>query len=186
MTYDLNRLTADVLMRMGEVVRPQSTSDLHGIPTPSDAVAARIRSQLPLTGGRLILEAPPAMLGEGELPETDSNQICMPCGMAGTDINLPSDTLRVVSVSIGDAIIPGSSLVGPESGAYMRQYSPESGIAGSPERPMCYLLPGGVLRVVGTGPDAAVSVRIWRVPEADEEGNFRFPEKLYAELVGQL
>lgn len=186
MTYDLSRLVADVMMRLGENARPLSASPIPGIATPAAAITARVRSLLPQVGSRLIREASPGALSGGELLEFAPEVREMPCGSGAADITLPADAVRIVSVRVGEIMIPGGSLIAPDSGGWSRQYSAEAGIAGMPGRPVAYLMPDAVLRVVGVPASGSLSLSLWKIPVPDEEDRFRFPEALYWNLVGEL
>ena len=187
MVYTIERLQKDVLARLGEIsVTPPSLS-VSGVPTSVDIVAAKIKSILPEEGARLIKGASADELGGGmEMDSIVVNQKLMPCGLYAIEMEIPEDTLRLVSLKMSGWERKVSRLILPAMPEWDCQWSSESGIAGNPQRPRAYL-EGKILRAIGT-PESASLERFygWRIPVADTDGNFDFPAGLYPDLLGAI
>lgn len=194
MRYTLHRLQTDVMARLGETVRPQGLLSAAGVPWPEDIIGVKVASLLGELGSRLLQEADcglscPRDVGipSGVLAVLKR----MPCGLYGAEVRLPEMFLRLVSVKMAGWRRSVCGLVSPGSAEWSRQWSPEPGIAGSPERPRAYLDSDGegmLLRLLGSvdSSDTLESLGIWIVPSAGEDGGFDFPETLYAALVGAI
>lgn len=192
MRYGLQRLTADVMARLGETVRPQSqqsvAGELSGVPWPEDIIAVKVASLLGEVGARLISDAPCDRLGSGMSLDVETVMRMMPCGLYGSEVRLPATFLRLVSAKMEGWRHSAGAAVLPESVEWHRQWSAEAGIAGCPESPRAYLDRDGegvLLRLLGSesGADTLEWLHVWNVPEADGEGKFDFPEALYAGLI---
>ncbi len=185
MNYTLQQLINDVMGSVGETAGPSPSA----IPGPAETIALRVESLLPEVGRKLLLEAPLALLGEGEaLTDSTMTLRLMPCGLYAAEVALPEDFVRLVSVKmegwereIGNIIYIGEE----EWGC---QWSEEAGIAGCPVRPRGYVaagVEGRVLRLVGSvaPTDALEWLRGWRLPYGDA---FSFPAPLYPPLVKEI
>lgn len=201
MKYSLDILTRDVMARLGEFPRPRPSlpgvSSPDSIPWSQDIIALKVRSLLPEVGSRLILEAPsPPEGGEAiESPASGGPGIwmgrCMPCGLYAAEIPLPDDFLRLESVKMGEWRHAVSQVIVAADSGWLRQWSPEVGIAGCPERPRAYLdrtASGPLLRLVGSHSvdDSLGWLRLWRVPIPDEDGCFDFPATLWGQLTSAI
>ena len=185
MEFTLERLRRDVMLRLGEIARPQSSS-LH-VPSAAEVVGMKVESLLPTVGGKLIVEASPEMPGSGCEEDAAAEMRKMPCGLYAAEVSLPDDFLRLVSVNMESWRCPAVSWILPGMSTWECQWSEEEGIAGSPERPRVYL-DGHKLRALGVRSvtDIVVTIRGWRIPQVDADGIFEYPAMLYASLVGGL
>lgn len=184
MLFTIVRLQSDVMVRLGEIAQPQPTLSATTIPGPADIVATKIKIMLPEIGSKLIRETSPDLLGNGEIAEPEFSMRKMPCGMYAAEIALPEGFLRMVSLkmeswsrSVGRLILSGSA-----DGEC--QWSTESGIAGSPDRPRVYL-DGDIVRAVGSKTESDKIERFvcWQIPSVAEDGTFCFPAALYPILT---
>lgn len=192
MRYDVGKLQADVMARLGEVDRPRSLSEVTDIPWPEDIVAMKAVAMLGEVGTRLIKDASVESLGNGVAVSCGEIAVLeMPCGLYGAEVRLPDGFLRLASVKMSGWRCGVCLTALPDSGEWSRQWSAEPGIAGCPARPRAYLDSDGagcLLRLVGSESeeDALEWLTGWCVPAPDEEGCFDFPEVLYHHLVGAI
>lgn len=192
MLYNILGLQTDVMALSGENPRRRESLSAVGAPWAQDMIAMRIKALLPSCGRNILLEAPPHLLGGGETITPGFSCKMMPCGLYAVDLQLPATTLRIASLKLPGWKREVSRVIPRDSAEWERQWSPESGIAGCPAKPMAYMdasESGMLLRAIGTDrPFAAETapapaVGICRVPEPDEDDNFHFPETLYPQLV---
>lgn len=192
MRYTIEGLRADVMGRLGEIVRPQDQTSATDIPWPEDIIGLKASSLLGETGARLIREAPLELLGSGVV------EVCgevakrvMPCGMYAAEVRLPEGFLRLVSVKMAEWQGSVSSLITPLMADWRRQWSDHLGIAGCPECPRAYLDSDGdglLLRLVGSlsAGDTLEWMGVWTMPAPDLYGGFDFPSPLYPSLVESI
>ena len=187
MLFSIEKLQRDVMARLGEIARPRPSGELPVIPAPADIICLKLESLLPEAGGNLINEASPELLGYGCRIDTDMSMRLMPCGMYAAEIPLPDDFLRLVSVKMKEWERNAIRPVMPGSAQWDCQWSAEPGIAGCPGRPRSYL-DGNILRAIGSTKetDTLMYLRCWSIPNADDEGKFRFPTVLYPALVSEI
>lgn len=187
MTYTLQNLVNDVMSVMGETSAASPASGISGIPSLSDILQRKISSLLPGVGRKLLIEASPEMLAGAEEYKTDINSRKTVCGLYAYDIHLPEDFIRLVYLKMKSWMRGVNLLVTPDSQSYLRRFSPEPAIAGSPDRPMAYLC-GDVLSAYGSesASDSPEHILIWRIPRPDSAGNFPFPAALYPDLLSHL
>lgn len=192
MKYTLSRLQSDVMARLGEMVRPHSSSEID-IPWPEEVVGMKVESLLGEIGAKLISESPLESLGGAVDLPTDAVSAMrkMPCGLVGVDVKLPECFLRLVSVKMAGWKRSVSSAIAYGDPDWCRQFSFEPGIAGSPECPRAYLVSDGcglLLRLSGSesADDSLEWLRFWTVPCVGDDGNFNFPESLYPLLVASI
>ena len=194
MRCSLNRLQTDVMARLGERARPQAVAVTSGVPWPEDIVALKVSAFLAEEGSRIIREAPVGLLGCGVVGLMGCEVVSrrkMPCGLYAAEVRMPDDFLRMVSVKMSGWLRGAVDVAFPGSAGWERQWSAESGIAGCPERPRAYLDADGsglLLRLVGSESesDSLEWLSGWCVPEADNDGEFDFPDGLYPELVAAV
>lgn len=193
MTFDLEKLLTDVMARLGEIARPVASRllDAGDVPWPEDIIGMKVRSLLPEVGSRLIREAPADLLGSPPLVDWVTSSCLMPCGLYAAEIRLPDGFLRLTSARMSGWGRSVCSLVMPCSPEWNRQWSPETGVAGCPDRPQAYLdcdSGGLLLRLVGTETEDSELewLGVWTVPTPSEEDAFVFPAPLYPRLVGAL
>lgn len=192
MTYTIGQLADDVMTRLGENARPQSTSTLPpGIPTLRSRTEARLAVMLRETGSRLLQEAESGVLRGAESLEPQIKRKRLRCGLYATIIPLPDDFLRLGRLKMESWQVGVEKPISRESSEWTRHLSKEPATAGCPSRPAAYLQPGASgmeLMAVGSESqeDTLETCQIWRVPKADADGKFRFPETLYAVLVRDI
>lgn len=196
MKYSIQKLRSDVMARLGEIARPQTSltdrSALSAVPWPEDIIGLKVASLLGEIGSELIREAPAEVLGGAPVKSGgEMTMRMMPCGLYGAEVRLPEGFLRLMSVKMAGWRRGVHTLVLPASEEWTRQWSEERGIAGCPERPQAYLdrdADGMLLRLLcsDSEEDSLECLSGWCVPLLDEEGEFDFPEALYAELVGAI
>ena len=190
MNCSLDRLTADVMERLGE--QPGSLpAAFAGAPSPCEVFAMRIRGLLPSAGRDLLEEAPAAMLAGAPSVVSVPDMRMMPCGLYAAILPLPEGFARLVSLRMESWTRAVCSCILPDSGEWERQYSREPGIAGCGCRPQAYLAdgPSGLtLTAFGSDlPDDRLShLLFWPTPEPDADGHFCFPSALYPALVTAL
>ena len=192
MRFSLQRLTADVMARLGETARvPAQLSAFPGVPWPEDVISVKVASLLGEVGSSLILAAPREHLGSGLHIVIEPRIRLMPCGLYCAEISLPGGFLCLMSVRMSGWVRSVETLILPGAPEWSRQWSKEPGIAGCPGRPLAYLDREGdamMIRVIGSeDPEDTLSwLTLWSVPAVDEEGWFDFPETLYAGLVAAV
>lgn len=76
MEFTLGRLQRDVMVRLGEMARPQPSSLPVG--GPAEVIAMKVESLLPTLGAKLILDASVEMLEGGSAEEVDAEFRQMP------------------------------------------------------------------------------------------------------------
>lgn len=186
MIFSIERLQTDVMARLGEISRSQTPVSVAGIPSPSEAVAAKVAALLPEVGAKLICEASGSKLAGGEALDTEVTFRLMPCGLNAAEIRLPEEFLALTSLMMAGWERSVSRMIPPDSAGWDCQWSEEPGIAGCRERPRAYS-DGNVLRAVGVDVDAAVLwLRGWRVPSPGSDSKFHFPASLYPDLVAGI
>lgn len=189
MTYTIETLTEDVMARLGENARPLSASESeYGLPSARGLMERRVTKMLPEAGSTLILEASACQLAGGEPAGEAHSMQKLPCGLYGAMIGMPADFLRICTVKMAGWQSPVTEAVGIGSGDSGRKWSKHPGIAGCPSRPRVYVgMTDSGLMLTAVGSESATDTPdcclIWRIPKADAEGRFRFPEALYPALV---
>lgn len=192
MRYMIEGLRADVMVRLGEIARPQGQTSAPDIPWPEDIIGLKVSSLLGEAGARLIREAPLELLGSGVVDMSgEVAKLVMPCGMYAADVRLPEGFLRLVSVKMAEWQGSVSSLITPSMADWRRQWSDHLGIAGCPEWPRAYLHSDGeglMLRLVGScsAEDTLEWLGVWSMPKPDQDGGFDFPSPLYPSLVESI
>ncbi len=190
MIYSLQKLQCDVLARLGETVQSPTSHPELGLPAADEIIAQKLRIGLPDVGKRLIEEASLAELGGSEAIETAISMRRMPCGLYAAEMTLPSDLVRICSVKMRSWAHGISGIFMPQDAGWYRQWSSEPGIAGCMERPQAYLIVENAIKIRALGSespsDNLESLSGWKMPEVDEDGNFRFPSSLYPALVGSI
>lgn len=193
MKYAVEDLIRDVMARLGEISRPQSSLACD-VPWPEDILALKVRSLLGDVGRRLIREAPAESLAGDDGAVATSLEVgmrLMPCGLYAAEVELPEGFLRMVSAKMGEWTRGVSALSGPDDAGWERQWSAEPGIAGCTGRPRAYLDLTGripVVRLLGSrSPDDALEwFSAWCIPETDATDRFHFPKGLYGALVSSV
>ncbi|MDE6637499.1 MAG: hypothetical protein K2K32_04595 [Muribaculaceae bacterium] len=191
MVCTLDQLQRDVMSRLGENPQPQPSYEVIDIPAPVDVIRQKIASYLPEIGSRLIREASSDSLGDGEGIDVSVVKRKMPCGLYAADVKIPEDFLRLVSVKMSGWTRSVNQLIKSGDKEWSRQWSAESGIAGSPWRPKAYMVREGqglMLRLIGCEDedDALDWLRVCRCPVPDATGSFHLPSSLYAFLVSEI
>lgn len=191
MKYNIERLNEDVKSLLGESSSATTPGFLKGIPTADDAMRLRLRGLLPEMGRQLIEAATPGQLAGAERYRADGTARMTDCGLYAFDIPLPDSFARLVSARMESWKRNVGELIMLDTESHEWQWSSEPAIAGSPGRPRAYLnygYGGLTLTLVGSESeeDTPAHIYLWRIPEADAEGNFDFPSALYPALVGNL
>lgn len=188
MVCTLDQLQRDVMLRLGENPQPQQSYEGLDILAPEDVIRQKIVSLLPEIGSRLIKEASLDSLGAGEDIDVLVAMRKMPCGMYAAEVKLPEDFLRLVSTKMLGWTRSVNQIITPGDMEWSRQWSGESGIAGSSRRPKVYMVnsdKGLILRLIGSEDeaDALEWLRICRIPTPDADGTFHLTSSLYATLI---
>lgn len=192
MTYSIERLADDVLALLGENARSPSVSLATGdVPSVRSRIERRIAALLPEIGSEQIAGAPVTVLGGGEPLTAEVEFRRLPCGLYGADVGLPDDVVRVAAVKMASWERAVSEPIPASSGESGREWSKEPGIAGNPIRPHAYLSigeRGRKLTLCGseTEADRLEICLVWRIPGADGEGKFRYPEILVPALAARI
>lgn len=188
----LTDLTDEVLTRLGENARPLSDlTAVAGIPSLRSRMEMRVKSLLPEAGRTVLLEALPHQLTGGDNIQSISGMEKLPCGQYAASVPLPADFVRLVSVKMKSWTRPATEAVTPDSGGWGRQWAADAGIAGCSTRPMAYIsnTPDGLRLTLAGSETAADSLQhclIWCLPQADSDGNFRFPETMVSSLASLI
>lgn len=187
MAYTIERLKHDLLARLGEITRSQTSLSIPDIPSTEDIVGIKAESILPYVGKRMILNSPQELLGSGEKISTGISIKKTRCGLYGAEITLPDGFLRLENIKMTEWSRQVCRLILQGSQEWACQWSEEKGIAGCPEYPKAYL-DGDIVRAIGSveESDTLECFRCWRVPEPNEMGEFYFPEALYPDLVSEI
>ncbi len=191
MICTLERLYADVSARLGEIPRPQGSPSSTKIPSPSEIIACKADDFLPEVGARVIKEASPELLTSAPSYDSEISMRIMPCGLYAAEMPLPASFLRLASVRMSGWSRSVRGLILPGSPEWDCQWSPETGIAGSPSRPKAYLdMSGGspIIRAMASSSadDTPAELSCFCAPIPSADAVFIFPDTLYYALVAEI